>query len=69
MLSNEKYTGNVRLLNNGKHDAHYLVKDNNPAIITKGIFQAIQIEKQRRSNVTKSEDGNNRKSKKYSSKK
>lgn len=69
MLSNEKYTGNVRLLNDGKHDAHYLAEDNNPAIISKETFQAVQIEKQYRSNVTKSEDGHQRKSKKYSSKK
>ena len=69
MLSNEKYTGNVRLLDDGKHDAHYLVEDNNPAIISKETFQAVQIEKQHRSNVTKVEDDNQRKSKKYSSKK
>lgn len=69
MLSNEKYTGNVRLLDDGKHEAHYLAEDNNPAIISKEIFQAIQIEKQRRSNVIKGEDGNKRKNKKYSSKK
>ena len=69
MLSNEKYTGNVRLLDDGKHDVLYLVEDNNPAIISKGTFQAVQIEKQHRSNVMKSEDGNQRKSKKYSSKK
>ncbi|MGI6626777.1 MAG: recombinase family protein [Bacillota bacterium] len=69
MLSNEKYTGNVRLLDDGKHDAYYLSEDNNPAIISKEIFQAVQIEKQHRSNITKGEDGSKRKSKKYSSKK
>lgn len=69
MLSNEKYTGNVRLLDDGKHDVLYLAEDNNPAIISKEVFKAVQIEKQHRSNVTKSEDGNHRKSKKYSSKK
>lgn len=69
MLSNEKYTGNVRLLDDGKHDAYYLAEDNNPAIISKETFQAVQIEKQHRSNVTKVEDGNQRKSEKYSSKK
>ncbi len=68
MLSNEKYIGNVRLLDNGKHEAYYLAEGNNPAIITKEIFQAVQIEKQHRSNVTKDEDGSQRKSKKYSSK-
>lgn len=69
MLSNEKYIGNVRLLDDGKHDAYYLAEDNNPAIISKETYQAVQIEKQRRSNVTKSEEGNQRKSKRYSSKK
>jgi DNA invertase Pin-like site-specific DNA recombinase len=61
MLSNEKYIGNARLLDNGKHDSYYLAEDNNPAIISKETFQAVQIEKQHRSNVTKSEDGNQRK--------
>jgi hypothetical protein len=59
----------VRLLDNGKHDSYYLAEGNNPAIITKETFQAVQIEKQHRSNVTKDEDGIQRKSKKYSSKK
>lgn len=45
MLSNEKYTGSVKLLNNGKHKAVYLCEDNNPAIISKETFQAVQIEK------------------------
>ena len=69
MLSNEKYIGNVRLLDDGKHSSYYLVEDNNPAIISKETFQAVQIEKQQRSNVIKGKDGSKRKSKKYSSKK
>ena len=68
MLSNEKYAGNVRLLDDGKHDELYLARDNNPVIISKEMFQAVQIEKQHRSNVAKDEIGNRRKSKKYSSK-
>jgi site-specific DNA recombinase len=68
MLSNEKYTGNVRLLDNGKHSASYFSEDNNPAIISKETFQAVQLEKQHRSNVIKGEEGSRRKSKKYSSK-
>lgn len=39
MLSNEKYTGNVRLLDDGKHDLYYLSEENNPAIIAKETFQ------------------------------
>ena len=68
MLSNEKYTGSVRLLDNGKHEAVYLCEDNNPAIISKETFQAVQIEKIKRSNVIKDENGVLRKNKKYSSK-
>ena len=68
MLSNEKYTGTVRLLDNGKHDSYYRAENNNPAIISKETFQAVQIEKQHRSNVIEGEKGSQRKSKKYSSK-
>jgi site-specific DNA recombinase len=69
MLSNGKYIGNVRLLDDGKHASYFLAEDNNPTIMSKEIFQAVQIEKQRRSNITKVEDSKQRKSKKYSSKK
>lgn len=68
MLSNEKYTGNVRLLDNGKHDLSYLAEGNNPPIISKEMYQAVQLEKQRRSNVIKSKEGARRKNTKYSSK-
>lgn len=68
MLSNEKYTGDVKLLKSSKSDVHYLSSDNNPAIISKEIFEAVQIEKVHRSNVIKDENGNRRKSEKYSSK-
>ncbi len=53
MLSNEKYTGSVLLFEDGKHEAHYLSEDNNPAIITSEIFKAVQLEKSHRSNVIK----------------
>lgn len=68
MLSNEKYTGDVRLLKTGKTEVHYLATDNNPAVISKETFEAVQIEKRRRSNVVKDENGVKRKSEKYSSK-
>lgn len=68
MLSNEKYIGIVRLLNSGKYEAHYISEDNNPSIISDEQFKAVQIEKANRSNVIKGEDGNQRKNKKYSSK-
>ena len=41
MLSNEKYTGDVRLLKSGKSEVHYLASGNNPAIISKEIFEAV----------------------------
>lgn len=69
MLSNEKYTGDVRLLKSGKNEVQYLSSDNNPAIISKEVFEAVRIEKARRSNVIKDENGSRRKGKKYSSRK
>jgi site-specific DNA recombinase len=63
MLSNEKYTGTVRLLDNGKHDSYYQAENNNPAIVSKETFQAVQIEKQHRSNVIEDEKGSKRKAK------
>ncbi len=69
MLSNEKYIGVVRLLNVGEHQEHYVSENNHPAIISKEQFEAVQIEKKNRSNVVKGEDGVQRKSRKYSSKK
>ena len=69
MLSNEKYTGDVRLLKSGKSEVQYLSSDNNPAIISKEVFEAVQIEKKRRSNIVKDENGWQRKNEKYSSKK
>lgn len=68
LLSNEKYTGNVRLFDSVKREVQYLSEDNHPAIISSETFQAVQMEKMKRSNVTKGEEGIKRKSKKYSSK-
>ena len=68
MLSNEKYTGDVELLKSGKSEVHYLASGNNPAIISKEVFEAVQIEKARRSNVIKEGNERKRKSEKYSSK-
>ena len=69
MLSNEKYTGDVKLLKSGKSEIQYLASENNPAIISKEVFEAVQIEKARRSNVINGKNDSWRKSKKYSSKK
>ena len=69
MLSNEKYTGDVRLLKSGKSEFQYLSSNNNPTIISKEAFEAVQIEKNKRSNMVKDENGWQRKNEKYSSKK
>lgn len=63
MLSNEKYTGGVLLLKSGKSDVHYLASDNNPVIVSKEVFEAVQMKKARRSNVVRNESGNKRKNK------
>lgn len=63
MLSNEKYTGSVRLLDNGKHGVVNLCEDNNPAIISKETFQAVQIEKTKEAISLKDENGVQRKEK------
>ena len=70
ILSNEKYTGNVELLKSSKSEVHYLASGSHPAIISKEVFEAVQMEKGRRSNVVKDENGTvKRKDYKYSSKK
>lgn len=51
MLSNEKYTGDIRLLKSGKSEVQYLSSNNNPTIISKEAFEAVQIEKKQRSNM------------------
>lgn len=69
ILSNEKYTGDVELLKSSKSEVHYLASGSHPAIISKEVFEAVQVEKGRRSNVVKDENGTvKRKSEKYSSK-
>lgn len=69
MLSNKKYTGDVKLMKSGNSDVQYLSEDNNPAIISKEVFEAVQVEKGRRSNVVKGESEIvKRKSEKFSSK-
>ena len=70
ILSNEKYTGNVELLKTSKSEVHYLASGSHPAIISKEVFEAVQMEKGRRSNVVRDKNGTvKRKTSKYSSKK
>jgi hypothetical protein len=65
LLSNEKYAGysllqktvaeNGRQLRNDGQSDRYLYCDNNPAIISTGMFKAVQLEKQRRSKFSKND--------------
>jgi len=47
----------------------FMISDIHPVIINKEIFDAVQAERERRSNITEDETGKHRKSAKYSSKK
>lgn len=67
MLSNEKYTEDFKLLKSENGEVHYLSSDNNPAIISKKVFETVQMEKARRSNVIKDDNESRRSSEKYSS--
>lgn len=81
MLSNEKYSGDVivfktyntgypqtvRKTNLGERE-RFIAVGNHPAIITKDVFSAVRAEKERRSNIVTGENGSNRKSCRYSSK-
>lgn len=70
MLSNEKYIG-VSIVNVGGEEGQiYKLNNSHPAIISKEMFDVVQEEKHKRSNVEIIENGvSKRKSKKYSSKK
>ena len=68
MLSNEKYIG-VSVVNVGGEESQvYKLNNSHPAIISNEIFDAVQEEKLKRSNVELTDDGMKRKSNKYSSK-
>ena len=69
MLSNEKYIG-VSVVNVGGEEGRiYKLNNSHPAIISKEMFNAVQEEKLKRSNVVVDENGTHRSNKKYSSKK
>lgn len=69
MLSNEKYTGTVTLLDSTTQEYEYQMKECIPPIITENEFRAVQEEKKKRSNIVTDDEGTHRSSKKYSSKK
>lgn len=69
-LTKRKYIGEAELLKSDDNSTYYLVSDNNPAIISKEVFEAVQKRKTQRSNVTVDENGTkHRSTSKYSSKK
>ena len=69
MLSNEKYTSTVTLLDSATQEYEYRMKECIPPIITESEFRAVQEEKKNRSNIVTDDEGTHRSSKKYSSKK
>ena len=69
MLSNEKYIG-VSVVNVGGEEGQiYKLNNSHQAIISKEMFDAVQKEKHKRSNVIVDENGTHRNTTKYSSKK
>ena len=80
ILTNEKYTGDVIARKTITSDAkghkrvinetgdRYMLSDVFPAIITKEMFDAVQVERLHRSNMVTDENGTHRKSSHYSSK-
>lgn len=69
MLSNEKYIGIAVVNVDGEEGQIYKLNNSHPSIISNEIFDAVQEEKQKRSNVVVDENGTHRSNKKYSSKK
>ena len=68
MLRNEKYIG-VSVVNIGGEEGQiYKLNNSHPAIISKEMFDVVQEEKLKRSNVELTDAGIKRKSNKYSSK-
>lgn len=68
MLSNEKYIG-ISVVNVGGEEGQvYKLNNSHPAIISKEMFDVVQEEKHKRSNVELINDEIKRKSSKYSSK-
>lgn len=68
MLSNEKYIGIAVVNVDGEDGQIYKLNNSHPAIISNEIFDDVQEEKLKRSNVELTDDGIRRKSRKYSSK-
>lgn len=66
ILSNEKYIG-VSVVNVGGEEGQiYKLNHSHPEIISKEMFDAVQEEKHKRSNVIVDENGTHRNTTKYS---
>lgn len=69
ILTRQKYTGDVAIIDSGGSGGEYLNKNHHAGIISKEKFEAVQLEMESRSNIEIGEDGKvRRKSRKYSSK-
>ena len=69
MLSNEKYIGIAAVKIGGEEGQVYKLNNSHPAIISKEMFNVVQEEKHKRSNVIVDENGTHRSNKNYRSKK
>ncbi|MCT7670578.1 MAG: recombinase family protein [Lactobacillus iners] len=67
-MSNEKYIGILVVNAGGKEGQIYKLNNFHPAIISKEMFDAVQEEKHKRSNVVVDDNGIHRNTTKYSSK-
>ena len=67
MLSNEKYIGIAVVNVDGEEGQIYRLNNSHPAIISNEIFDAVQEEKLKRSNMVTDENGRHRSKRKYSS--
>lgn len=67
MLSNEKYIGIAVVNVDGEEGQVYKLNNSHPAIISNEIFDAVQEEKLKRSNLVVDENRTHRSGKKYSS--
>lgn len=69
MLSNDKYIGDVTIVQSGGNGSRYRYTETHEPIISKELFQAVQMDKRRRSNLEEADGVVKRKKTKYSSKK
>ena len=68
MLVNRKYTGDVATAGSDNTGNRYMIKEHHYGIISKEMFEAVELEMACRSNVEETENRVKRKSTKYSSK-